>query len=119
MNIMRTLSTAALTALVAATPVFGGNPCTGAYQDTAGEILTSPGGRVARIEPVEWFEDGVYRITVKSGGVIMTRPDGLPMPPVGADLELRVYSKSKSALPFAGCYCQVGTNVCVEEYSYP
>lgn len=81
--------------------------------------MKSKGGRVARIEPVEWFEDGVYRVTVESGGVIMTRPGTRPMPPVGADLEHRIFSKNGQALPFAGCYCQTGTDICIEEYTYP
>ncbi|MGB5202516.1 MAG: hypothetical protein WBN68_07775 [Sedimenticolaceae bacterium] len=68
---------------------------------------------------MQWFEDGVYRITVDSGGVIMTKPDGLPMPPVGAGLELRIYSEEKGNQPLAGCYCQKGTTICVEEYRYP
>ena len=81
--------------------------------------MIGAGGKVARIDPVEWFEDGVYQITVESGGVIMTRPGEFPMPPIGAELELRVYSKTKQDLPMAGCYCVVGTDLCVEEYSYP
>jgi len=108
----------ALAALVVTAPVYGANPCVGEYPTIANEILVSPGGRVARIEQVDWFEDGVYRITVESGGIIMTKPDGLRIPPVGAELEFRIYSESKSAQPFAGCYCQVGTDICVEEYSY-
>lgn len=95
------------------------NPCIDEYPNKAGEILTSPGGTIERIEPVEWFEDGVYRITVESGGIFMTRPEGLPMPSVGAELEFRVYSKTKESIPFAGCYCQIGTGICVEEYTYP
>ena len=39
---MNTLSPVALTILVAAAPAFGANPCTGVYQSSAGEILTSP-----------------------------------------------------------------------------
>ena len=100
-------------------PIAVGGPCIDDHPKKAGELLTSPGGRVARIDPVEWFEDGVYRITVDSGGVIMTRPGDLPIPPVGAVLEFRAFSEGKNALPFAGCYCQVGTDVCVEEYTYP
>jgi len=96
-----------------------GNPCLDDYPQRAGDVVVANGGRVAKIEPVEWLEDGVFRITTASGGTIMSRPLGLPMPPIGARLELRIYSVDKDAVPFGGCYCQVGTNLCVEEYSYP
>lgn len=111
--------TVALVSVLSSVPVYAANPCVEQYPAAAGEVLTSPGGRVARIEPVAWFEDGVYRITLETGGVIMIRPQGLPMPSVGAELELRVFSKDRHQIPFAGCYCQPGTEVCVEEYTYP
>lgn len=115
---LNSLWTVALPLILAASPVLGSNPCINEYPNAAGEILTSYGGRVFRIEPVEWFEDGVYRITVESGGVIMTKPGTLPMPQIGAELELRVFSKNRNLGPFASCYCQVESNICVEEYTY-
>lgn len=96
------------------------NPCVDKYPEIAGEVLTSPAGKVKKIEPIEaWFEDGVYQITVESGGVIMVKPEGLPLPPIGSRLEMRVFSKSKTDMPMAGCYCLIGTDACLEEYTYP
>ena len=99
--------------------VMASNPCLDTYPAMAGEVLTSDGGRVKKIAPVEWFEDGVYQVTVESGGVFMTRLGDLPMPELGSDLEFRIYSKDAASLPMAGCYCRKGTDICVEEYSYP
>ena len=82
-------------------------------------MVGGPAGRVARVEPVEWLEDGVYRITVESGGNIVVKPNGLPLPPVGKELEVRIFSETANSEPLAACYCRVGTEVCVEEYSYP
>lgn len=95
------------------------NPCVDTYPSISGHMVGGPAGRVADVQSVEWLEDGVYRITVGSGGDIMVKPSGLSLPPVGAELEVRIYSESANSDPLAGCYCQVGTNVCVEEYSYP
>ena len=108
------LSACCFTAPVAA------NPCIDTYRRLAGEVLTSPAGRVAKVEPItNWFEDGVYRVSLDGGGVFMTRPGGADLPDVGATIELRVYSKTRTDMPMAGCYCETGTNTCVEEYSYP
>ena len=95
------------------------NPCVDTYPSIAGHSVSGPAGRVAEVQSVEWLEEGVYRITVESGGDIMVKPEGLPLPPVGAELEVRIYSQSVASEPLAGCYCQVGTDICVEEYSYP
>lgn len=105
--------------IATASTALDANPCVGEYPKIAGEILTSDGGRIARIEPIEWLEDGVYKITLESGGVIMARPGRLAMPQIGSKLELRVFSKTHETLPFAGCYCQAGTEVCIEEYTFP
>ena len=117
--IMRALGCALLTTTMASCSEPEISPCVNEYPSIAGDILTSYGGRVARIEPVEWLEDGVYRIVVESGGEIMTKPGNLPMPPIGAELELRIFSDTRNSEPFAGCYCQAGTSICVEEYAYP
>lgn len=95
------------------------NPCVSEYPSTATEVAISPWGTVARIEPVEWFEDGVYRIALESGDVIITQTDDRPALPVGATLERRIYMQMNDQQDVAGCYCQTGTDVCVEEYSYP
>ena len=95
------------------------NPCVDEYPKIAPHVVGGPAGRVADIKPVEWFEDGVYRITVNSGGDIMVEPGDLPLPPIGAELEVRICSRTPNSEPLAGCYCQVGTQLCVEEYSYP
>ena len=94
------------------------NPCVDTYPSIAPDVVTGPAGRISSIEPVQWLEDGVFRITVESGGDILVRPDGLPLPPIGAELEVRIFSASRNADPVAGCYCQVGTDLCVEEYAY-
>lgn len=95
------------------------NPCIDTYPAIAGHVVGGPAGRVAGVQAVDWLEEGVYRITVESGGDIMVKPDGLPLPQIGADLEVRIFSETANSEPLAGCYCQIGTNVCVEEYSYP
>jgi hypothetical protein len=94
------------------------NPCIDSYPAISGQILRSNGGRVARLEPVKWFEDGVYRVTVESGGDFMTRPGGLPLPEVGSELQYRIFSKDANSEPIAACYCVEGTDLCVEEYSF-
>ena len=95
------------------------NPCIDDYPAISKETHRYPSGVVASIEDVEWFEDGVKQITLKSRDVIVVRPGLLPMPSVGANLELRSFTKSPSEAPFAGCYCQSGTDICLEEYTYP
>jgi len=95
------------------------NPCVDEYPKIALHVVGGPAGRVANIEPVDWLEDGVYRITVESGGDIMVKPGDLPLPPIGSVLEVRIYSRTPNSEPLAGCYCQVATNICVAEYSYP
>ena len=95
------------------------NPCIEEYPRTASEVLISPAGTVKSIEKIEWFEDGVYRIIVASGGEIFVKPDGLPLPSEGVKLEMRIFSTSENGEPLAGCYCQTGTDLCLEEYSYP
>lgn len=94
------------------------NPCITDYPALSKEIHNYPSGVVARIEDVEWFEDGVKRITLNSGSIIMVRPLNLPMPSIGSDLELRSFTKIADEAPFAGCYCQSGTEICLEEYTY-
>lgn len=121
---MRTVTERALIGAVLATTLASCsepplNPCIDRYPRMAGDVVTGYGGRVARIEPVAWLEDGVYRITVESGGDIMIKPGDLPLPEIGAELEARIFSESRNADPFAGCYCQVGTDICVEEYGFP
>lgn len=66
-----------------------------------------------------WFEDGVYQVIMQSGGLFITRPGDARLPQVGASLELRVYSKTRNDMPMGRCYCEAGTDACVEEYSYP
>lgn len=68
--------TVALVSVLSSVPVYAANPCVEQYPAAAGEVLTSPGGRVARIEPVAWFEDGVYRITLETGGGYHDSPAG-------------------------------------------
>ena len=95
------------------------DPCVDEYPKIAPHVVGGPAGRIANIEPVDWLKDGVYRIIVESGGDIMVKPGDLPLPPIGAVLEVRIYSQTPNSEPLAGCYCQVGTNICVAEYSYP
>ncbi|NNJ90825.1 MAG: hypothetical protein HKP55_04035 [Gammaproteobacteria bacterium] len=95
------------------------NRCISDYPNISHETLSYPSGSVANIEGIEWFEDGVKQITLKSRAVIMVRPLNLPLPAVGSKLELRSFIKNPGDAPFAGCYCQVGTDICLEEYTYP
>ncbi len=94
------------------------NPCLDDYPARAKDVLISDSGRVAEIKPAEWMAEGTLQIRLESGDVIITRPGELPLPPVGAELEIRIYSDSREEMPFAGCYCQKGTDICVEEYTY-
>ena len=91
--------------LLAAPQADAGNPCIDLYPSMAGEILRSDGGRVAAIVPVDWFEQGVYRITVESGGQFMVRPGDLSIPQAGSDLEYRIFSRDASSEQLAECYC--------------
>lgn len=104
--------------LLSMTAVAADNPCIDRYPAMSGQILRSNGGVVARIEPVKWFEDGVFRVTVESGGDFMTRPGELPLPEVGSELQYRIFSKDANAEPLAACYCVKGSDLCVEEYSF-
>lgn len=114
----RLTRSALILSLLAALPAFAVNPCIDVYPSMAGEILRSNGGRVEAIAPVEWLEEGVYRVTVESGGQFMTRPGKLPMPRIGSSLEYRIFSRDANSAPLAACYCQTGTDICVEEYAY-
>ncbi len=95
------------------------NPCLDDYPARAKDVLIGNSGRVAKIKPAEWMGDGVLQIQLESGDIIITKPGELPLPPVGAELEIRIYSDSREGEPFAGCYCQKGTDICVKEYTYP
>jgi hypothetical protein len=115
----RLTQTAMLLSLLASLLAHAGNPCVDLYPSQAGKILNSDGGRVAAIDPVEWLEQGVYRVTVKSGGQFMIRPGKKqPIPQVGSNLEYRIFSRDANSAPLAACYCQRGTAICVEEYAY-
>ncbi len=94
------------------------NPCLDDYPARAKDVLISDSGRVTEIKPTEWMAEGTLQIRLESGDVIITRPGELPLPPIGAELEIRIYSDSREGMPFAGCYCQKGTDICVEEYTY-
>ena len=95
------------------------NPCLSEYPDISIDTQVYPSGIVASIKEVEWFEEGVKQLTLKTGGVLMFRPGDLAMPKVGSNLELRSFTKQHGEAPFAGCYCETGTDVCLEEYAYP
>ena len=95
------------------------NPCIDNYPAISNEMHSYPSGVVANIKDVEWFEDGVKQITLDSREIIMIRPLDLPLPAVGSNLELRSFTRKAGEAPFAGCYCQVGTDICLEEYTYP
>ena len=110
--------TALMLLLFAVQQAHAGNPCIDLYPSMAGEMLRSNGGRVAAVDAVAWLEEGVYRVTVESGGQFMIRPGSLPIPQVGSDLEYRIFSRSSNSAPLAACYCQTGTEICVEEYAF-
>ena len=95
------------------------NPCIDDYPAISKEINNYPSGVVSSISDVEWFEDGVKQITLESRMVIIVRPLDLALPAVGSNLELRSFTRKAGEAPFAGCYCQVGTDICLEEYTYP
>jgi len=114
----RLAQTAIILWLLASLPVHAGNPCVDLYPSQAGKVLKSDGGRVAAINPVEWLEQGVYRVTVESGGQFMIRHGKQQqIPQVGSNLEYRIFSRDANSTPLAACYCQRGTDVCVKDYA--